>query len=478
MESANITLDIYNILIDIIILLAIFTSGINKRNTRDMGRMRKWFQTIVFINLAMSGVDIFIQLFDGKSRPANVIILPAAAFLYYCAAFLLLYSSAKCISALLDQVRRPKKGRKFFSGLLIFSAAAYSVLLISTPFTGLLYRINEDNFYSRGDFIFLALAVQMLMYAGLFVYLLVNIKTIHPFKIIIMAAFIFFPQTAQIIQILFPGFSLVNTGYSLVFIIMFIFSNSFAEGRLKNAEDEIQDKSTEIEKNRLQIIKMQKHTIKTLSNLVENRNVGSGDHLGRIKEYVEILAAQLREAGYCKDVLTPDYVKLLKMAVPVYDIGKIVVPDDILKKQGPLTPEEDEQLKRHAREGGKIVHEILDGYESHEYIKIASDIATYHHERWDGLGYPDNLSGEKIPLGARIMAIIDSFDSMVAPKNDKARMAYDEAFEAIENGIGVNFDPTIAREFLKIKHKAMEINERHKENASAKNKFFFRPFSS
>lgn len=464
MLSVNLTLDIYNIAIDFIILLAIYSSGINETSINNLNRTRKWYHIVAIINLVMSGVDIFFRLFDGHSQPINYSILPVAAFLYYASAMLLFLASAKCIEALLDRVRPLKTGRRVFYGVLLIALIAFSVSLVITPFTGLLYKIDENNIYSRGDYFYVALAIQGFVYAGILWLLHVNRRTIHPLKIVIIVFFLFFPQLAQIIQLVMPGISLINTGFSLVFVIMFIFSNSFAEGELKNAENEIQDKSTEIEKNKLKISEMRNHIIESLSNLVENRDETAKGQIDRARQYVELISSQLRKGGYYKDTLTQDYIKLMERAVPVYDIGKIVLSDSILKKDGPLLPEEQELFQRHTYEGGRILKEILGGYENPEYIQVAVDMATYHHEKWNGSGYPEKLPGEAIPLCARIMAVADFFDSMVSTRNKKSRKNYDEAFRIIEEGIGNDFDPAIAREFLKVKHKAIEINEKRKSS--------------
>ena len=126
------------------------------------------------------------------------------------------------------------------------------------------------------------------------------------------------------------------------------------------------------------------------------------------------------------------------------------------------TKEEFEQMKRHASEGGRIVHEILDDYEDPEYIQITADIAKHHHEKWNGTGYPDNLKGEEIPLCARIMAIADVFDALVSPRIYKSPMSYEEAFNIIKEGSSIHFDPVIAEEFLNIKEKASAVNESFK----------------
>ena len=231
------------------------------------------------------------------------------------------------------------------------------------------------------------------------------------------------------------------------------------EFELNEKEYELNEKVSEIERSKIQVIKMQNHTIESLSNLVENRDEDTGEHVRRTRAYVELLAVQLMKNNNYPDVLTPRYIRYLKRAAPMHDIGKIVVPDAILKKPGRLTEAEYERMKEHAAEGGRIVHEILDGYEDPEYIKITSDIATHHHEKWDGTGYPDHLKGEEIPLCARIMAIADVFDALVSPRVYKSPFSYEEAFAIIEEESGIHFDPVVVQEFLKIKEKAAAVNE-------------------
>jgi len=146
----------------------------------------------------------------------------------------------------------------------------------------------------------------------------------------------------------------------------------------------------------------------------------------------------------------------------MHDIGKIVISDTILKKPGKLTDEEFELVKCHTTEGNKIIHEILDEHENPDYIKVTADIATYHHERWDGDGYPEKLKGDDIPLCARIMAIADVFDALVSPRVYKDPMPYDEVFQLMSMNSGSQFDPIILAEFLKIKDKFIDINEKFK----------------
>ena len=139
---------------------------------------------------------------------------------------------------------------------------------------------------------------------------------------------------------------------------------------------------------------------------------------------------------------------MLYTLAPMHDVGKITVPDAILRKPGRLTDEEFGQIKLHAAAGGKIVRQILDGIADEEYINFASDIASYHHEKWDGTGYPEGLSGNAIPLCARIMAIADVYDALVSERCYKTAMSENEALEIIKSESGKHFEPELVTMFL------------------------------
>ena len=141
----------------------------------------------------------------------------------------------------------------------------------------------------------------------------------------------------------------------------------------------------------------------------------------------------------------------------MHDVGKIVVPDKILQKPGKLTDEEFEVMKTHATEGGRIVRDVLEGVEEKEYIQIAADVATYHHEKWNGKGYPKGLTEENIPLAARIMAIADVFDALVSKRCYKEAFSFEDAMSIIEKDAGAHFDPILTRVFLNNRDKIEKI---------------------
>jgi response regulator RpfG family c-di-GMP phosphodiesterase len=188
--------------------------------------------------------------------------------------------------------------------------------------------------------------------------------------------------------------------------------------------------------------------ISGLANLIENRDMDTGEHISRTSFYVKTLAQHAKNDGVYSDILTDHFIYLLYTLAPMHDIGKIIIPDNILKKPGKLTPEEFEEMKKHASVGGTVVKEVLNGITDEEYVSFAADIATYHHERWDGTGYPKRLKGDEIPLCARIMAIADVFDALVSERCYKKAMSPSEAIKIIEEEKGSHFDPKLVEVFL------------------------------
>ena len=151
--------------------------------------------------------------------------------------------------------------------------------------------------------------------------------------------------------------------------------------------------------------------------------------------------------------LTEQFYHNVSKAAPMHDLGKIAVDDAILRKPGKLTDEEYEIMKSHAAEGAKIVHEILKGTEDVEFHLIAENVAHYHHERWDGSGYPDGLKGDEIPIEARIMAIADVYDVLVSKRVYKEKVSFSDASQIILDCMGTQFDKRLEPYFIKARPK-------------------------
>ena len=188
---------------------------------------------------------------------------------------------------------------------------------------------------------------------------------------------------------------------------------------------------------------LQRHVIEDLAALIESRDLSTGQHVARTKRYVELIAREMQKLPQYAAVLTDGYVERIVHAAPLHDIGKIAVSDRILQKPGRLTPEEFEEMKKHAALGGEMVHSILGNLDDEPFLCTAAEIATAHHERWDGSGYPNNLAGEAIPLPARMMAVADVFDALVSERCYKKPMSPEQAFQLIAEERGRQFDPAI-----------------------------------
>ena len=194
----------------------------------------------------------------------------------------------------------------------------------------------------------------------------------------------------------------------------------------------------EVDEKTSHIAEMHNKLILSMATLVESRDNSTGGHIRRTSEGVRILMDELMRENHLH--LTKEFRKAIIKAAPMHDLGKIAVDDAILRKPGRFTPEEFEQMKKHAEEGGRIVHQVLEGTDDEYFRKIAENVANYHHERWDGSGYPKGLAGLEIPLEARIMAIADVYDALVSKRVYKESMSFEEADKIIMEGMGKHFD--------------------------------------
>ena len=205
----------------------------------------------------------------------------------------------------------------------------------------------------------------------------------------------------------------------------------------------------------IRISEMQNNTIMGIADLVESRSGETGQHVKRTSHFVNLILLQAKKHGKWPEILTDQYIDYVTRAAPMHDIGKIIIPDAILNKPGKLTEKEFETMKTHAEAGSKIVYNILGGVEDVPYVDIASDIAHYHHEKWNGKGYPTGKRGTEIPLCARIMAVADVFDALVSERCYKKPMSYEDAFSLIAHEAGEHFDPEIVELFLELKDEIM-----------------------
>ena len=194
--------------------------------------------------------------------------------------------------------------------------------------------------------------------------------------------------------------------------------------------------------------KMQNGLIITMADLVENRDSDTGAHIQKTAEYVRIILEGLKNKGYYIEKLTPKYIDDVVMSAPLHDVGKINIPDAVLNKPGKLTEEEYEVMKTHTIIGKNIMEKAISTVRGESYLKEARNMAGYHHERWDGKGYPEGLHGNVIPLSARVMAVADVFDALTSVRVYKPAFSLDKALKIIEEGSGTQFDPKCVEVFM------------------------------
>lgn len=203
----------------------------------------------------------------------------------------------------------------------------------------------------------------------------------------------------------------------------------------------------EVKEKTRSLVRMQNDIILSMADTVEDRDSNTGGHIRRTSECVRIFVEAIQKDPIYSQKSDSFYECVIK-AAPLHDFGKIAIDDAILRKKGKYTPEEQELMKIHPERGAQIVAKILQNSDDKQFRKIAENVAHYHHEKWDGTGYPEGLSGEEIPLEARIMALADVFDALVSKRCYKEKYSFDKAFSTIEASLGKHFDAELGKIFI------------------------------
>ena len=222
--------------------------------------------------------------------------------------------------------------------------------------------------------------------------------------------------------------------------------------QLKAAADFLRDKSAyleeEVEKRTRENLAIQDVTILALASLAETRDLDTGNHIRRTQHYVRILAEKLKHNPRFGCHLTDENIEMLFKSAPLHDIGKVGIPDHILLKKGPLTPEETQVMKTHTSLGRAAIQSAEDQLGMPvDFLAMAKEIAFCHQEKWDGTGYPEGLKGEEIPVSARLMALADVYDALISQRTYKPAMTHDEAAALIRKESGTHFDPDVVDAF-------------------------------
>ncbi len=395
----------------------------------------------LFLTILASSIAFIVLFFSNRDEITSV---------KYHIMFLQIYLDAAVIASILLFVFNKCKVKLFFvKEFPLYLCASVGTL-------DCLYSLlhQTDVFNALLFFLFLEIIISLLY----------TIEPIYFFILTLVSYLQFYPNIITAYGIMAAYTSMLLFGVLILLCLYKWMNTKRLLIREQNFElykealqSEVDRQMEEITTQHGKIIKMQDHTIISLSNLVENRDSDTGHHVRRTSRYVKILAEKTKEDGFYADIITDDFIKYLYKAAPMHDIGKITVSDIILKKPGKLTDEEFISMQMHTIEGGKIVKDVLGEDQEPDYVNIASNIATYHHEKWNGTGYPAKLKEEDIPLSARIMAIADVFDALVSPRCYKAPFPAEKAFSIIQEDAGKHFDPILVEEFLKIKEPVLQI---------------------
>jgi putative two-component system response regulator len=208
--------------------------------------------------------------------------------------------------------------------------------------------------------------------------------------------------------------------------------------------------STLIDEKAKEISEIQLSTIYALVKLTDYRDDVIGGHLQRTQIMCQRIAESLRSKSKYIAIIDDEFISNIYKSSPLHDIGKVGIPDNIYLKPGKLTPEEFEVMKRHTTIGAETLEAVLLRFPNNEFIEMGIDIAKYHHEKWDGKGYPEGLSGDNIPISARIMAVSDVFDALMSKRPYKEAFSFSDSYNIILEGKGSHFDPMVVDAFIEI----------------------------
>lgn len=244
---------------------------------------------------------------------------------------------------------------------------------------------------------------------------------------------------------------------------------------LKHARDRLAHQNewleAEVERRMQENLLIQDLSIRALATLAEVRDIETGRHILRTQLYVELLAKALCEQPGYQEALAGPRLCMVVKAAPLHDIGKVGIPDAILRKPGRLTGEEFAIMQQHPLIGAEAIHKAVEqalesasseqqrtyGEHAFDFLEVAREIALGHHEKWDGSGYPHGLAGEQIPVSARLMALADVFDALVSRRVYKPAMSVEAASAILLEGRGQHFDPAVVEAFLAQRERFAEI---------------------
>ncbi len=421
----NIEFDTAGLIIHIILLIIL-------NNLYSKSRNNQLFKNFLVISL-ISGLLDLISVFTISYSTVipvwiNIVINTAYLFFTTWTAYKVYIYVYACVNY------KPKIDMRV-SRMIFY---AYIALLLINLFTGIIFNF-DDGTYTHGSLYLLNYVFPFYFFGHLAYLNIFKAKFFKRKQLVINTSILIFPVLAIVLQITFPTYLLSFFGYTLISLTMLFSLETPDFEELEylrhNLEIEVRNQTAKAEEHAEKIAEMSIEIVKTLAETIDAKDNYTNGHSKRVAHYSELTAQKL---GWPEEK-----IKRLTRAAILHDVGKIGIPDNILLKPGELTPEEFEIIKTHAVKGGKILKNISD-------LPEAQIVAQYHHERWDGKGYPEQLKGKDIPDIARIVSITDTFDAMNTKRIYKDKLPSDEIRRQLLAGSGTQFDPEYLEAFLSI----------------------------
>ena len=447
LNAINVSLDGYSVLISLIIVVSLLS-------LKKIDSSARWFALTNIAAIFYGVSDLIMWVSEGTEVSWKLIVLPVSTFIFYASGIILFLFYLRYVIEYYYQFEKISKKWWYFCVSMV---TLYLIFTCISPFTGFLYIIDENNVYHRGNVFIASVTIELILYLEALFLVIKFHRRISNAENIGFASFIFCPFICQIIQIANYGIALNSLGLTISFFIIYINMHHRLRTRIKKTEEEL----TVID-NKLSAVFS--NTIFNLANLIEFNETGT-QHTKRITVYAKKLAKICKKDGLYDDIINDQFIKDIEKTSSLHDLGHMSIPRPILNKPSKVTPEEFERIKTHPEIGSDMVNQILSVGYDREFVKMASDICKYHHERWDGNGYPQRVRGKAIPLCARIVTIVDCFDALTSPRCYKKIVSFDEAFRIIDNESGKQFDPELVLELLKNKSKFIKIANTYSDSS-------------
>ena len=395
-------------------------------------KFRRCFLIIFSLLFLYILIHLFREILEGLPGKATRYVLEIIPLLETITVSILPYTMSQLLMSVTGTDITGKWLKKL---MLILLVVQFVLLLAGSPF-GLFYYYDQNNIYHRSPGYIISNIIPFLMMIINMILLVWHGKNITLRVKVAFWVYLIMPLIAIIIQNMFYGIQYIIFSMVAGSVFMYVII--------------IREQADRYKKQNKSILRLQNGIILVMAELVESRDKRTGSHLRKTAEYVRIIIEQMKKHGVYTDQLTDTFIQDVIHSAPLHDIGKSHVPDAILNKPGKLTDEEYEEIKKHTTAGRDIINSAIEmmSEENSGYLKEARTLAYCHHEKWDGTGYPQGLSGEQIPLSARIMAIADMFDALMSERSYKQVYSFEEAMDIIKKESGTHFDPHIAEVFV------------------------------